>query len=127
MLMTISKNTLHELLNLIHKDKSVAQFIELMYNIKKNDTHKQIKSICCLNKNEKNDADLLVDLEIEGYHVLQVVLDFGSQVNIMTWDTWEQLGSPRLNESSIYLKLADQGLIEPIGIWRNVDAMIKVF
>ena len=60
-----------------------------MYNIKKNDTHKQIKSICRLNQKEKNDADLLFDLEIEGYHVLQVVLDFGSQVNIMMWDTWE--------------------------------------
>ena len=34
------QNTLHELLNLIHKDKLVAQFIELMHNIKKNDTHK---------------------------------------------------------------------------------------
>ena len=34
------QNTLHELLNLIHKDKSVEQFIELMHNIKKNDTHK---------------------------------------------------------------------------------------
>ena len=88
------QNTLHELLNIIHKDNSVAQFIQLMHDIKKNDTHKQIKSICCLNKKEKNDDDLLVDLEIEGYHVLQVVLDFISQVNIMTWHTWEQLGSP---------------------------------
>ena len=43
----------------------------------------------------------------------------------MTRDTWEQVGRPRLNELGIYLKLADQGLIEPIGIWRNVDTMIK--
>ena len=42
------------------------------------------------------------------------MLDFGSQVNIMTRDTWEQLGRPRLYELGIYLKLADQGLIEPI-------------
>ena len=43
----------------------------------------------------------------------------------MTRDTWEQLGRPRLYESGIYLKLADQGLIEPIGVWKNVDTMIK--
>ena len=43
----------------------------------------------------------------------------------MTRDTWEQLGKPRLNESGIYLKLADQRLIEPIGVWRNVDTTIK--
>ena len=43
----------------------------------------------------------------------------------MTRDTWEQMGRPRLYESSIYLKLADQGLIEPIGVWKNVDTTIK--
>ena len=30
-----------------------------------------------------------------------------------------------MNESGIYLKLADQGLIEPIGVWRNVNTTIK--
>ena len=77
----------------------------------------QTKNICSLNKKDKSDADPLVDLEIEEYHVRQVVLDFGSQVNIMTRDTWEQLGIPRLSESDIYLKLEDQGLIEPTGVW----------
>ena len=43
----------------------------------------------------------------------------------MTRDTWEQLGRPQLNEFGIYLKLANQGLIEPIGVWRNVDTTIK--
>ena len=43
----------------------------------------------------------------------------------MTCDTWEQLGRPRLFELGIYLKLADQGLIEPIGVWKNVDTTIK--
>ena len=43
----------------------------------------------------------------------------------MTQDTWEKLGRPRLYESGIYLKLVDQGLIEPIGFWKNVDTTIK--
>ena len=43
----------------------------------------------------------------------------------MTRDTWEQLGRHQLNESGIYLKLADQGLIEFIGVWRNVYMTIK--
>ena len=97
-----------------------------MYNLKNTSgKDKQNKSICSLNKKDKHDAEPLVDLEIEGYHIRKVVLDFGSQVNIMTRDTWEQLGKPRLNESGIYLKLADQGLIEPIGVWKNVDTTIK--
>ena len=95
----------------------VSQFVDLLYKIKhNNNTERQTKSICSLNKKDKSDADPLVDLEIEGYHVRQVVLDFGSQVNIMTRDTWEQLGRRRLYESGIYLKLANQGLIEPIGV-----------
>ena len=43
----------------------------------------------------------------------------------MTHDTWKQLGRPRLYELGIYLKLADQGLIEPIGFWRKVHMTIK--
>ena len=93
----------------------VSQFIDLLYKIKhNNNTKKQIKNICSLNQKDKSDSDPLVDLEIKGYHVRRVVLDFRSQVNIMNHDTWEQLGRPRLYESGIYLKLADQGLIEPI-------------
>ena len=69
-----------------------------------------------LNQNDKSDVDPLVDLEIEGYHVQQVMLDFGSQVNIMTQNTWEQLGRPLLYESGINLKRADQGLSKPIGV-----------
>ena len=74
-----------ELLNLINNDKSVEQFIDLLYNIKsKPNMEKQTKNICSLNKKDKSDVDPLVDLEIEGYHVRQVVLNLGSQVNIMT-------------------------------------------
>ena len=64
-------------------------------------------------------------MEIEGYHVRQVVLDFGSQVNSMTRHTCEQLGRAQLYESDVYLKLSHQGLIEPIGVWKNVDTIIK--
>ena len=113
------------LTHLIQTDKSVGQFIDLLHQIKSTNSEKQTKNICSLNQKDKNDVDPLVDLEIEGFHVRQVVLDFGSQVNIMTRDTWERMGRPRLYESGIYLKLADQGLIEPIGVWKNVDTTIK--
>ena len=51
---------------------------------------KQTKNICSLNQNDKSDVDPPIDLQIEGYHVRQVFLDFGSQVNIMTRDSWEE-------------------------------------
>ena len=87
-------NTIKELIQLVQKDNLVSQFIDLLYEIKCNNFEKQTKNICSLNKKDKGDAALLVDLKIEGCHVRQVVLDFGSQVNTMTHDTWEQIGRP---------------------------------
>ena len=43
----------------------------------------------------------------------------------MNRDTWEQIEKPLLQELGIYLKLADQGLIEPIEVWKNVDMTNK--
>ena len=43
----------------------------------------------------------------------------------MTRDTCEQLGKPQLKEFDIYLKLENQGLIEPIGVCNNFDMTIK--
>ena len=82
-------NIIHQLVQLAQTDKSVAQFIDLLHEIKGTNLGKRTKKICSLNQKDKNDVDPLVDLEIEGYHIRQVVLDFGSQVNIMTRDTWE--------------------------------------
>jgi hypothetical protein len=68
--------------------------------------------------------DPRVDLEIHGVLINQVVVDFGSQVNILPRDTWIWLGRPSLAPTLNYLKLADQRLIEPIGILRNVETHI---
>ena len=77
--MTVDKIYLKNYLILICNDNSVTQFINLLYNIKnKSSMDKQTKNICSLNKKYKSDADPPVDLEIKGYHVQQVFLDFGS-------------------------------------------------
>ena len=71
-------NIMNELIQLIQIDNSVSQFIDLFYEIKGTNLEKQKKNICSLNQKDKSDVDPLVDLEIEGYHIQQVVLDFGS-------------------------------------------------
>ena len=73
-----------------------------------------------MSNNTQSDFDPQVDLQINELVIPRVVLDFGSQVNILTKDTWEKLGQPKLVKSNYYLKLADQGLIEPLGLCRNV-------
>ena len=37
-----------------------------------------------------------------------VILDLGSEVNVLTKKTWEQMGSPKLARSPIHLRLANQ-------------------
>ena len=37
-----------------------------------------------------------------------VILDFGSDVNILPNNTWEQMGNPRLFWSAIQLRLENQ-------------------
>ena len=44
-----------------------------------------------------------------------VVLDLGSEVNVLTKQTWEQMGSPKLARSPIYLRLANQQRVSPLG------------
>jgi hypothetical protein len=68
--------------------------------------------------------DPRVDLEINEILIKQVVVDFGSQVNILPRETWIRMGRPTLAPTLNYLKLADQRLIEPIGILRNVETQI---
>ena len=54
-----------ELINLIITDNFVAKLIDLLYNLKnKSGVDKISKSICILNKKDKNDVEPLVDLEI---------------------------------------------------------------
>ena len=75
------QSTVKELIRLVQDDKVISKFIQLLYNMKHNNNiEKQTKNICSINQKDKSDSDLLIDLEIEGYHVRQVVLNFSSQV-----------------------------------------------
>ena len=38
--------------------------------------------------------------------------------------TWIKLGRPELEKSDFYIKLTAQGLVEPLGIWRDVEMTI---
>jgi len=79
------------------------------------------KSICSLGKCDNPNLDPLVDLVVNGYNIPQVVVDFGSQVNVLPRSTWIKIGRPQLQELGIYIRLADQALIAPIGVWKNVE------
>ena len=50
-----------------------------------------------------------------------VILDLGSDVNVLTKQTWEQMGKTALAWSPIQLRLANQQRIVPLGIFLSVQ------
>ena len=54
-----------------------------------------------------------------------IILDLGSNVNILTRQTWEIMGKPRLDWSPIQLRLSNQAKVLPIGRLSNVPVDVE--
>ena len=54
----------------------------------------------------------------------EVILDLGSEVNVLTKQTWELMGRPKLSYSPIQLKLSNQQKVNPLGRLSNVPVDI---
>lgn len=53
--------------------------------------------------------------QIGEYEMDQVILDLGSDANVIPKKTWERMGRPTLQWSPIQLRMANQQNIIPIG------------
>ena len=53
--------------------------------------------------------------QIGEFEIDEVILDLGSDVNVLIKQTWEQMGSPTLTRSPIHLRLANQQQVTPLG------------
>ena len=62
--------------------------------------------------------------QIGDYDMNDIILDLGSEVNVLTKQTWEQMGKPILEWSPIQLRLANQQKIVPLGRFSNVPVDI---
>ena len=54
----------------------------------------------------------------------EVILDLGFKVNVLTKQTWELMGKPKLRYSPIQLRLANQQRVSPMGRLSNVPVDI---
>ena len=50
----------------------------------------------------------------------EVILDLGSEVNVLMKQTWEVMGKPKLRYSPIQLKLENQQKVNPLGRLSNI-------
>ena len=121
-----SKNhIIKEFIHLLTNEEVAQRLVDILYMLKDESIKPIIsKNIAYMSSNTENYFDPQVDLQINESLIPKVVLDFGSQVNILTKDTWEKHGWPQLVKSEYYLKLSDQGLIEPLGLCRNIETTL---
>ena len=52
---------------------------------------------------------------IGDYNMDQVILDLGSDANVLAKMTWKRMGEPKLEWSTIQLRMANQQKIIPLG------------
>ena len=53
--------------------------------------------------------------QIGDYEMDQVILDLGSDANILPKQTWQRMGEPKLEWSTIQLQMENQQKIVPLG------------
>ena len=59
--------------------------------------------------------EMRLTAQIGEFEMDEVILDLGSEVNVLTKKTWEQMGIPKLARSPIHLRLANQQRVSPLG------------
>jgi hypothetical protein len=65
-----------------------------------------------------------LNAQIGEYDIDYVVLDLGSEVNVMTKQTWALMGKPKLIYSPIRLRMANQQVVSPFGRLEHVPVDI---
>ena len=66
-----------------------------------------------------------MNIQIGDYEVDWVILDLGSNVNILTKQTWQLMGKPTLGWSSVQLRLENQEKVQPIAHVSNMVVDIE--
>ena len=68
----------------------------------------------------KTGGELRMIGKIADYDMDYIILYLGSNVNILTIHTWDNMNNPRLDWFPIQLRLANQSKVLPIGILTQV-------
>jgi hypothetical protein len=63
--------------------------------------------------------------QIREYDINYVVLDLGSEVNVMMKQTWALMGKPKLIYSPIRLSMTNQQVVSPFAILEHVPVDIN--
>jgi hypothetical protein len=96
-------------INFIKDEKSIQELQNLFrqYEIGRIDPL-QNKEVYQLSKKRRTNKELHLNAQIGDYDIYYAVLDLGSEVNVMTKQTWALMGKPKLIYSPIRLRITNQ-------------------
>jgi hypothetical protein len=107
---------LHTCIKLI-QDESVVQELQNLirqYELGKIDPLLN-RAVHQIGKKRRTNKELHLNAQIGEYEIDYVVLDLGSEVNVMMKQTWAQMGKMKLIYSPIKLRMANQQVVNPFG------------
>ena len=78
------------------------------------------KEVYQIKKYIRTGREMRLNAQIGDYDMDEVILDLGSEVNVLTKQTWEHMGKPKLRYSPIQLRLANQQRVNLMGRLSNM-------
>jgi hypothetical protein len=78
------------------------------------------KTINHLHTRRRTSREFRLNANIEDFNMGDIILDLGSEVNVLPKKTWQCMGEPTLGYSLVQLKLENQHRVLPIGRLKGV-------
>jgi hypothetical protein len=78
------------------------------------------KTVNHLHTRRRTNREFRLNINIGDFNMGDIILDLGSEVNVIPKKTWQCMGEPTLGYSHVQLKLANQHNVLPIGRLKGV-------
>jgi hypothetical protein len=117
--------TIKDFLQSCIKILSDPSSVKILQNILKKCSNKakhkpELKTVNRLHTRRRTSREFRINANIEDFNMGDIILDLGSEVNVLPKATWQCMGEPTLGYSTIQLKLENQHRVLPIGRLKGV-------
>jgi hypothetical protein len=115
------KGFLHSCVKVLSDPSSMKIFQNILEKCS-NETEENIepKIVNHLHTRRRTSREFRLNANIGDFNMGKIILNLGSEVNVLPKKTWKCMGEPTLGYSPIQLTLANQQRVLPIGILRGV-------
>jgi hypothetical protein len=113
-------STIKEFLQSCIKMFSDPSFVKILQNILEKCSNEmkqkpELKTFNHIHTRRRTSIEFRLNANIRDFNMGDIVLDIGSEVNVLPKTTWKCMGEPTLGYSTIQLKIVNQHRVLPIG------------